>query len=323
MATYNLKGWIWSGPAGTVTLQPVVIEDDDPNMSPYFTDDFSEEITIEGTTYTNPQGGTYQLTFRDPDGVVHTEDFFAWNTGSNHIFVPAPGSAFETASEVLSSAGWQNWTTGFAWTDVTCFSKGTLIETAHGPIAIEDIRVGDLVRTANGPKPVRWIGSSPVALDQLLGNPKLYPIRIVAGALGDGLPKRDLLVSRQHRMLVRSPIARRMFGTTEVLVHAIKLTQLPGIFVDQSMNRVTYYHMLFDDHQVIYAEGAPSESLYTGPEALKAISDAARDEVMTLFPELADQDYTPEFATFSPDGKRQKQLVARHLKNRKPLLSGD
>lgn len=321
MATYNVQGWVYFGTGGPVTLQPVIIEDDDPNMSPYFTDDFSEEITIGGTTYTNPQGGTYELTFTDSNGVTHTEDFYAWNTGSNHVFVPAPGSAFDSGSVLLSATGWKNWTSGFAWSDVTCFTSGTLIETATGPIAIEDIGVGDLVLTTDGLKPVRWIGKTPVSTAALLGNPKLFPIRITAGALGEGLPKRDLLVSRQHRMLVRSPIARRMFGTSDVLVHAIKLTQLAGIYVDQSVCDVTYYHMLFDGHQVVFAEGAPSESLYTGPEALKAISTEARDEVLTLFPELADRDYTPEFAELSPDGKRQKKLVARHLKNGKPLLS--
>ena len=321
MATYSTHGWIYIGTGFPTTLSPVTIEDDDPNMSPFLTDDLSEQITIGGTTYTNPRGGTYELTFTDSSGSTHTEDFYAWFTGTDYIIVPAPGSAFDDGSVVLSTAGWKEYQSGFAWADVTCFTAGTLIETDSGPVAIERLRVGDQVVTADGPKPVRWIGQSPVSSPQLLNNPNLFPIRITAGALGIGLPKRDLLVSRQHRMLVQSPIALRMFGTTDVLIHAIKLTELPGIYVEQSATEVTYYHMLFDAHQVVYAEGAPSESLYTGPEALKAISDEARDEVFALFPELADRDYTPEFATYAPDGKRQKKLVERHLKNGKALLS--
>lgn len=327
MATYNTSGWIFTGTGTPTTLVPVTIEDDDPYMSPYLTDDFSEKITINGTTYTNPRGGTYELTFMDSGGVIHTEDLYAWYTGASYIFVPAPGSAFDDGSTVISTAGWKEYESGFEWAEVvgppnvTCFTAGTLIETDSGPVAIERICTGDQVLTAEGLKTVRWIGQSPVSIVQLVANPKLFPIRITAGALGAGLPKRDLLVSRQHRMLVQSPIVRRMFGTSDVLVHAIKLIALPGIYVDQSVTEVTYYHMLFDEHQVVYAEGAPSESLYTGPEALKAISDSARDEVLALFPELADRDYTPEFATFAPDGKRQKKLVARHLKNGKPLLS--
>ncbi|WP_282181605.1 Hint domain-containing protein [Aliiroseovarius marinus] len=327
MATYSTNGWVFTGTGTPTTLVPVTIEDDDLFMSPYLTDDFSEKITINGTTYTNPRGGTYELTFVDSNGVTHTEELYAWYTGSSYIFVPKWGSAFDDGSIVLSTAGFVEFETGFEWAEVvgppevTCFTAGTLIETPCGPVAIERMCAGELVLTADGVKAVRWIGQSPVSRMQLAANPKLFPIRITAGALGVGLPKRDLLVSRQHRMLVQSPIARRMFGTSDVLVHAIKLTALPGIYVDQSVAEVTYYHMLFDDHQVVYAEGAPSESLYTGPEALKAISDEARDEVLALFPELADRDYTPEFATFAPDGKRQKKLVARHLKNGKPLLS--
>lgn len=321
MATYSTQGWVWTGTGTPITLQPVTFEDDDPFMSPYFTDDHSEELTIGGTTYVNPRGGTFELTFVDSNGVTHTEDFYSWAAGTANIFVPAPGSAFDDGSVITGIGGWQNTSTGFAWTDVTCFTAGTLIETDRGPVAIEDIQTGDQVLTADGAKTVLWIGKSPVSTPQLMDNPRLFPIRMTAGALGVGLPKRDLLVSRQHRMLVQSPIAQRMFGTTDVLIHAIKLTELPGIYVDQSVSEVTYYHMLFDAHQVVYAEGAPSESLYTGPEALKAISDNARDEVLALFPELSDRDYSPEFATFAPDGKRQKQLVARHLKNGKPLLS--
>lgn len=319
MPTYNVQGWIWSGTGSPTTLLPVTIEDDDPNMSPYFVSDFTEEITIDGTTYTNPRGGTYELTFTDSSGTTHTENFYLWSTGSNFIFVPAPGSDFDDGSVITGLGGWQD-IGGFLWEDVTCFTAGTLIETKQGLVAIEDVKVGDLIQTFYGVKPVRWIGNSPVSIEKLLTNPKLFPIRITSGALGDGLPTRDLLVSRQHRMLVRSPIAKRMFGTTDVLVHAIKLAELPGIYIDHSMTEVTYYHMLFDKHEVVYAEGAPSESLYTGPEALKAISAEAREEVLTLFPELAEKDYSPSFAEFSPDVKRQKKLVQRHLKNKKPLL---
>lgn len=209
-------------------------------------------------------------------------------------------------------------------TGLICFAAGTLIRTTRGDRAIESLRPGDriIVEDEAQPAVLRWIGARAVDLTEPTPDPdKLRPVRIMAGALGNGLPKRDLLVSRQHRMLLRSKIAQRMFGTSEVLIPAIKLTELPGIFVDESVKSVTYLHLLFDLHQVIFAEGAPSESLYTGPEALKALNSEAREEILTLFPEVADLDYTPEPARLIPDGKLQKQVIARHLKNKKAVLS--
>lgn len=205
---------------------------------------------------------------------------------------------------------------------IPCFTCGVQIEVPGGSLEIEQLCVGDVVVTKNnGLQRIRWRGKRAYDHAEIVKNPKLRPIRIVAGALGNGLPKRDLLVSRQHRMLVQSKIAQRMFGTSEVLIPAIKLTALPGIFVDQEVESVEYFHLLFDQHEVIYAEGAPSESLLSGPEAMKTMSPEARKEILTIFPEVANLNYVPEPAKFIPGLKDQKLLLMRHLKNNKELLS--
>lgn len=216
---------------------------------------------------------------------------------------------------------------GNQWTPVSpdvidvCFAKGTLIQTDHGDVAVEDLAAGDMVRMSDGRfEPIRWAAGRKIGSARLSANPKLRPVCISAGALGNGLPKRNLVVSRQHRMLVSSKIAMRMFGVRDVLIPAIKLTDLPGIYVDEEIHEVEYFHLLFDQHEVIFAEGAPTESLYTGPQALKSLSPQAREEILTLFPELADRDYTPELSGFLPAGPKQKELVARHKKNSKILL---
>ncbi|WP_353143118.1 Hint domain-containing protein, partial [Paracoccus sp. (in: a-proteobacteria)] len=88
-----------------------------------------------------------------------------------------------------------------------CFIAGTLILTADGEVPIEQIGVGDLVQTRdNGLQPVRWIGSQKLGAAELAAMPKLQPIRVKAGALGPDAPRQDLLVSPQHRVLVRSKI---------------------------------------------------------------------------------------------------------------------
>lgn len=205
---------------------------------------------------------------------------------------------------------------------IPCFTRGTVIKTLNGEVPIENLKVGDMVLTMDqGYQPLRWIGSRRVDASELAANPKLYPVQIPKGAMGCHLPERDLLVSRQHRMLVRSPIAQRMFDTQEVLIAAIKLCAMPSIHEDTTVSEVEYFHMLFDDHQVVYANGAPSESLYTGLEAMKALSTEAREEILTLFPELADLDYAPTAARQIPSGKHQKKLLERHAQHEKELVA--
>ncbi|MDT9702188.1 Hint domain-containing protein, partial [Streptomyces sp. P17] len=89
----------------------------------------------------------------------------------------------------------------------------------------------------------------------LAANPHLRPVRIRAGALGAGVPARDLVVSPQHRVLLRSGIARRMFGASEVLVAAKQLLALDGVELASDLDSVTYVHFLFDRHQIVQSEG--------------------------------------------------------------------
>lgn len=202
-----------------------------------------------------------------------------------------------------------------------CFTLGTLIDTLSGPRAVQDISVGDLIVTSDhGPQPVRWIGSRVFAVRELSKDKKLRPIRIQAGALGNGLPNTDLVVSQQHRVLVRSKIAERVFGANEVLVAAKKLLDIDGIDIDFDMDEVEYFHILFDQHEIVTSNGAETESLYTGPEALKSVGKAARDEIFTIFPELQDRDYSPQGARPFATGRKLRNLTARHIKNSKPLV---
>ena len=199
---------------------------------------------------------------------------------------------------------------------IPCFTAGAQIAVPGGTMPVEQLSVGDAVMTRDhGGQIIRWIGRRHILAEELEQCPQLRPVRIMAGALGDGLPTHDLVVSRQHRMLLRSKIAIRMFGMTEILMPAIKMTALPGIFVDETCAEVTYFHLLLDRHEIIFAEGAATESLFAGPEALRSLSVAARNEVLQIFPELANLDYTPASARYVPKSKRQDQLMARYLKN--------
>lgn len=207
-------------------------------------------------------------------------------------------------------------------TRIVCFCAGTLIECPTGGKPVEALRAGELVSTLDhGAQQLRWVYSRSLDGAELDANPSLYPVRISAGMLGDGHPKRDLLVSRQHRFLVRSPIAERVTGASEVLVSAIKLTALPGIYVDETVEQVEYFHLMFDRHEIMFAEGTPSESFSLGPEALKSLPLAARCELETLYPDFAEHARAQANARPVPSGKLQKKLAQRLAKNNRPLLA--
>lgn len=206
-------------------------------------------------------------------------------------------------------------------TQQICFAAGTLIETDRGEVAVEELEVGDLVRTLDhGLQPVRWIASDTVPQATLSVVPHLRPVRISAGALGGGLPERDLIVSPQHRVMVRSPIARKMMGDDEVLVAAKQLVLLDGIDIVEADASVTYVHFLCDQHEVVIANGAPCETLFTWPEALKSVGRAAREEIFALFPELGDINYTALASRPLVSGRVGRRLAHRHRQNNKPLM---
>ena len=160
-----------------------------------------------------------------------------------------------------------------------CLTRGTLIDTPEGPRFIETLKEGDLVNTLDdGPQPLRWIGSRVMPAT---GN--LAPVVIRAGAMGN---LRDLKVSQNHRMMIRGPEAEVLFGAQDVLVAAKHLVNDHSIRVVEG-GWVEYFHMLFDAHQIVFAEACPTESLFPGEQALKSVDDCARDEILALFPELA------------------------------------
>ncbi len=162
---------------------------------------------------------------------------------------------------------------------IPCFTLGAVIATPQGGRAIETLRVGDMVITRdNGLQPIRWIGSRSV-----LGVGNFAPITVRTGAL-EGLTK-SLLVSPQHRFLFTGYQADLLFGVPEVLVSAKHLVN-GGNIQQTDCKVVTYLHMMFDQHEVIYANGAATESFHAGDVCIASISDQSREEMFQSFPEL-------------------------------------
>lgn len=155
---------------------------------------------------------------------------------------------------------------------VPCFTRGTLIDTPHGRVAVEDLAIGDLVLTRDGgAQPVRWVGARHLDVADLAETGQ-YPIEFKPGSLASGYPERVLRVSPQHRLLLDG----------DCLMPARGLTGLPGVRVMQGCREVSYHHILLDDHHVIRAEGAETESLLPGPTFLARCKISDRLKIMQI-----------------------------------------
>ncbi|WP_439142239.1 Ig-like domain-containing protein [Pseudooctadecabacter sp.] len=170
---------------------------------------------------------------------------------------------------------------------IPCFTPGTTIATPKGERLVEDLREGDRIITRdNGIQEIRWTGRKEMSGKSLVANPHLKPILIKAGALGNGLPERDMLVSPNHRCLVASEKTQLYFEEREVLAAAKHLVGAEGIHEVDVMG-TAYIHFMFDRHEVVLSNGAWTESFQPGDYSLKGIGNSQRNEIFELFPELA------------------------------------
>ena len=175
--------------------------------------------------------------------------------------VPANGGfRFVLSNSMLTTNGRVNFTSDPALVNgtgtdayvVPCFVSGTLIRTARGDVSVEDLAVGDLAVTASGAaRPIVWIGQRTVDCVRHQRPNEVLPVRIAAHAFAENRPARDLVVSPGHS------IAVDLLG--EVLIPASSL--INGTTIRQeSVERVTYWHVELESHDLLVAENLPSES---------------------------------------------------------------
>jgi Hint domain len=134
--------------------------------------------------------------------------------------------------------------------DPSCFLRGTRIQTADGEIPVENLTIGTLVETLNGPLPVKWIGRQSFTKDSLSWHWSVAPIRIARFALADEYPRRDLYVSPRHGLFIDGYLM-----TAELLVNGKSITLSMN-----SCDRIDYFHIQLESHEVIFADGAPAET---------------------------------------------------------------
>jgi hypothetical protein len=195
--------------------------------------------------------------------------------------IPA-GEYFHLGSDNSGAFG------GLGGTDITenttpCYCRGTLIETVRGKRPVEDLRIGDRVITVSGrPKPIKWIGRRGYDGRFIRGRRDVLPMVIAAGALKRGVPARDLWVSPEHALYLDEVLVPARF-----LVNGMTITQA------EAVDSVEYFHLEFEGHEIIVAEGAAAES-YVESHNRRSFHNA--DEFYALYPD----DDRPSFAECAP-----------------------
>ena len=145
----------------------------------------------------------------------------------------------------------------------------------NGNVKIEDLRVGDFVTTLdNGPQPILWIGRKTLNSATLQAFPTLRPVFINSGALGNDRP---VSVSQQHCILIgKDHLVRAK--------HLVNTTK--GVRIAHGKRTVTYIHLMFEAHQIIFAENIASESFYPGKYSLSTLCPDERTVLRALLPAL-------------------------------------
>jgi len=154
-----------------------------------------------------------------------------------------------------------------------CFAMGTQLQTGRGMIAVEELVVGEtVVAHFAGTAPIVWIGKRTIDCRRHARPEGVWPVRVKAGAFGEGVPRRDVMLSPDHAVFV-----------ADVLVPVRELVD-GGMIVQERVDSVTYYHVELAQHDVLFAEGLPAESyLDTGNRA----NFQGEAGVIALHPEFA------------------------------------
>lgn len=226
------------------------------------------------------------LTFLAPDGerlvivmLLHLA------TGTRHAVPLSPMRARTDYTLIDAAAA----AAGVRLADVICvsFAAGTLITLPGGrQRVIESLRPGaDVLTRDSGGQPVRWIGKA-----TLRASGSFAPVVISAGTLGN---TGELVVSPHHRLFLYQRGARRLGGTAEILVQAKHLVDDDRVWRREG-GFIDYYSLIFDRHEIIYAEGIPAESLMVTEETVRLLPEELAGELQARFPGLR---HSPHFAT--------------------------
>lgn len=166
-------------------------------------------------------------------------------------------------------------------------APGALIETADGRVPVEELASGDrLVTRDRGLQRLRWVGECGLGAAGLAFRPGLAPVRIARGALGGGLPERDLVLAPDHRLMLRHRRAQELFGRAEVMVAAGDLVGLPGVGrivpARGADRQVHFLQLMCEGDALVRIEGLWCETFQPGAARLSGLSLEDRAALVAL-----------------------------------------
>jgi hypothetical protein len=211
---------------------------------------------------------------------------------------PASTTYTVDASAGIGDTSADNWNLASGQAVAFCFMAGTGVRTPDGDVAVEALKIGDPVTLSDGRiAPVTWIGIQTVST--IFADPvRVLPVRIKAGALGDAMPQRDLLVSPDHALLIDDRILIHA-GALVNDVSILRETDVPSVF--------TYYHVEVADHALILAENVPAETFVDNADRMAFDNWAEHEALYGDTPSISEMEY--------PRAKAHRQ-VPQAIRNR-------
>ncbi|MBU6449615.1 MAG: Hint domain-containing protein [Rhodospirillales bacterium] len=213
----------------------------------------------------------------DATGTVVGFIFEDSTTGKYFLFSKNPYLWSGTKLDLNASTGPNdqndaNWNLNTGSAVCYCFLAGTAVATPDGEVAVETLKTGDMVVLSDGRiAPVSWLGVQTVST-RFADPLRVLPVRIQAGALADGLPKRDLLMSPDHAVMLHGLLVQ-----AGAMVNNISITREPAM-----PELFRYYHVEVADHSFILAEGVPAETFIDNVSRMAFDNWEERDAVSAI-----------------------------------------
>jgi len=207
---------------------------------------FSDAGTLP---YAQSASGAYEIRFGGVSGGSYSSLYLDWKGEAPSTLDAGNSSQYTSVVNGSNTTPVKLKTTGTVTESYACFASGTRIASSAGDVAVETLAAGDLVLLENGTlAPVIWVGSRTLQVRGHSRPETMRPVRIAAGALAEGIPARDLLVSPDHAIHLQGHLI-----PAKTLVNGCSIVQL-------DVETVTYHHIELPAHGILLAENTPAES---------------------------------------------------------------